>query len=220
MLLTLVIFILIISVVTIRKLEWTKEDVIPVFVLSDERKESENSALNSYEHKILSMIAANQIVVTGDQTYKNESQSLYIRLLTQHLSENKVNLGEEQVNAVSELLLNLNNSIEINNEKDEEKLSLISRGVILSVSQQIYEQCGLILHYNIAGEIQQIREMDGNILYDSSINRVQSELKWSILIIVLLFCIILISVSIIITRHHQLFKKGGYNHGYKEKEFA
>jgi len=217
MILTLAMLILILGVVNIRNFEWKNEKTIPVFILKDEVGVPENNALNSNENKILSMISANPIKVTGD---KNNLQSLYMSTLTQHLAQNNIDLGEEQVNAVSELLLNLNKSMGIKDNKEEEKMSLINRGVVLSVSQQIYEQCGLNLHYNIAGEIKQIREVSGKILYDSSKDKVQSELKWNIFIIILFLCVLLISVSIIVSRHQQLFKKGGYTHGYKEKEFA
>ncbi len=180
---------------------------------------STNGNLNAGEVQVLELISANRMVVADNAEEENQFQSLYISILKNYLSDYNVNLSDSKVERIKKLLENYS-ATKMNIDNKQEHLSLISKGIILSVSRQIYKQCGLNLYCDLQGNIQFIKDGKGNVLYKLSNQSHQRGMKWRGFICICIICSILIGIGYVISKKQRLFKKGGLYHGYKEKEFA
>lgn len=216
--LTLIFLLCTVSMTHIIKLVLKSKNNAPV--ITNEISIPVNLNMNPIENEIFSMILANEVVIPNYDRKDNKLHNIYIQVLARQLSSNQIDLGELQLENVKGLISQLNNTISNDDRNNTNNMSFISKCVISSVAQNIYEQCGLTLDYNLDGEIQQVKDTNGNIMYEISKNKVNSGVQWNLLFAVILICFILISICIIISKRNQLFKKGGFYHGFKENEFA
>ena len=216
--LTIIMIILATSGIIVIGLEG-KDNDISIYSFSKGVNNSPNNNLSDGEVQVLEMVSANRMVVADNAKEVNQLQSLYVHVLTNYLSRDNIDLSSTKVNAIKKLLKNYSTTM-IKKGKEDEHLSLITKGIILSVSRQIYKQCGLKLYCNIQGDIQLVKDVRGNVLYKISGHTHQNEMEWGGFICIFIICSVLIGVGFIISKKQRLFKKGGFYHGYKEKEFA
>lgn len=220
MVLTGFVFTILSLLILLRDVEW-KHRNISLFVLSGKESEvltSQYKELNTSEREIISMISSSSIVASEGPQSDRDQKEIYSSVLERQLNKNNINLGIDQVKAVRSLLTQLNDVIDGNEDDLLKKRSMISRGVILSVSEQIYEICGLKLIYDFDGNMRLIQDENGTILYEMA-KKVKNKSGWNILLFVILICIILLFINYSISKK-QLKKKGRMYHGYKEKEYA
>ncbi len=200
------------------KVVWNREEVT-LFTFSEKQfqDEEEKDALNGYEHMIIASLSSNSFMV--DFVNNSNGNKVFYQKLKDYLNRDDINLGKKEYDDVIELLKKLNSSLYFKNQGGVTHLAILSKGVLTTVEQEIYKKCGLILTFDLSGNIYSIKEKNGVVIYQTSHPRAEKRVRWNILIGVLSISTILIIVNWIISKAY-LFRKGRSYHGYKEKKYA
>lgn len=218
-LITMVIMLAIASIVTIAKgsVNSIKDSSIPVMTSST--LQFDEKGLNTSECNILRMLY--QVMELSDnQLEQNENNgAIYFNNLKMHLNSPEVNIASEEENKVIDLIKDMNEVMLLEKIRDLKKMSIDGRKVVIYISKQIYERCGLNLVCSMEGDIIHIADHTGNNIYVQS-NIVVTEITFYALAITLISMTILLCICIIIARKNKLFIKEVKYIGFDEKEFA
>jgi len=194
-----------------------EEVSIPAFsnniVISDEKE------LNTPEQEILSMLSSSNMLPNYNNQ-ENTTNSIFYKTLQEYLSSSEVYLRSNKVHQIEEKIMDLQEIMSSEGETDFTKMSLEGKKVAIYISEQIYEQCNLKLVLNMEGNIEEISESSGDIIYTKYTPVSQDGFQIKVLIIILASMTTLLSICIIIAKKNQLFMKEVVYDGFDEERFA
>jgi len=219
--LTISILIVIVSFVMIaRGFVHTNYEKASVPTLSSDTLINNDTELNTSEREILTMLSS-VIKLPYQVNQGNMINSIYNTTLLEHLRSSDVYLTSTQAQHVKDKITDLQGIISFEENSDFSKMSLDGRKVIIYISEQIYELCGLKLVLNMEGVIEQISDLSGNIIYTNvAASAGQESFQVNALVITLLFISTLFGISIIIAKKNQLFIKEVACDEFDEERFA
>ncbi|MDF2537580.1 MAG: hypothetical protein K0S76_601 [Herbinix sp.] len=181
---------------------------------------NEENGLNSSEIRILTMLA--DWIEFPDQPTE-QAEYLYITYFTyikNHYSNPNVELNTNSAIDIEKLIRNRNQTIYLEKESDIHKMSIDGREITIYLLKKIYELSGLELIMNDEGNINQIAEVSGRVLFQNKNPLETSGFRLEAFIITLILLLVLFSVCIVIAKKKQLYVKGGKYDGFDEKKFA
>lgn len=177
----------------------------------------ETDEFNTSERAVLTLLH-NGIEETHIQNVQEDTiPTTYFKYLEEYLGSSGVDLSASKVTEVEAQIQNLNEIMNLEKESDFKKMSLDGRGMAIFLSQQIYELCGLTLTYSILGDIEQITETSGQVIYQKENPIRQAGLHINALVITLIVMVILLILCIMLAKKNQLFAKESINIGYDEE---
>jgi hypothetical protein len=219
-LITISILFTIVCIITIARGSLITNDDISTSTRASNVEFSKNNELNESEKVVLVMLANGVKFFEEQQSIKDNKLSIYVRYLKEYLSSSGVNLSTVEAKEIINKIISMNAVYFLERETDLKKMSLDGRGMLINISEHIYELCGLRLIHNMQGDIVQISDTTGKYIYVNDNPMEQDSFHMKILIIILSTLAILLSICIIIAKKSQLFMKDGIYDGFKEKEFA
>lgn len=178
-----------------------------------------NKELNPSEGKILSMLYSS---CRGYELSNSESKMylLYKETLRKHLCNTGVNLSTSTATEVEEKIINLQEIWSSEKYRDITHMSVDGSKIAKYLSKQIYELCGLKLEYSIEGNITEITDQSGGLLYTYNQPDRQENIQFDALVITLVVIVTLLCFCIMIAKRNQLFVKGVEYDGFDEERFA
>lgn len=219
--LTISILILIISFVMIaRGLIQTSYDKVSIPTQSSDSIINDDKELNTSEREVLTMLSS--VIKLPDQVNQgNTINSIYNAALHKYLRSSDVYLTSTQARQVKDKIIDMQGIISFEGKSDFSLISLEGRKVIIYISEQIYELCGLKLVLNMEGIIEQISDLSGNIIYTNlAASTVPESFQMNALVLTLLFIATLFGICTIIAKKNQLFIKEVAYDGFEEERFA
>lgn len=196
----------------------TKDEIsIPTISANDQILK--NKQLNESEKVIVSLLTSNNNK-TDIKKNKDSEFELYVKNLQEYLSKTEVSIKKEQGNIAARKIVEMNGIMDLEKEKDIKNMSLDSKEIVINLSKEIYEACGLNVTYNLKGEIIRIYDKTGKFLYlnESQIN--QSGFQFDALMITIVVMVLLLFICIVIAKKHQLYMKDVRYDGFNEERFA
>jgi len=194
-----------------------EEVSIPAFsnniVISDEKE------LNTPEQEILSMLSSSNMLPNYNNQ-ENTTNSIFYKTLQEYLSSSEVYLTSNKAHQIEDKIIDLQEIMSSEGETDFAIMSLEGKKVAIYISEQIYELCDLKLVLDMEGNIEEISESSGDIIYTKYTPVSQDGFQIKVLIIILASMTTLLSICIIIAKKNQLFMKEVVYDGFDEERFA
>jgi hypothetical protein len=181
-----------------------------------------NKELNEPEQAIITLLHDIKDHIT-QQHRISEVPNFYSIVLEEYLSHSGVNLSASNAAEVIHKLQKLEHVMEVEKKFNYKEMTLDGRARALQLSQEIYELCGLSVTYNIRGDMEQITNLSGAILYKRERIPQQSSLHMEALFITLGFILLFLILCIIYAKKSHLFVKDAFIEEYEDyenKEYA
>ena len=181
---------------------------------------SEMEGFNISERLVLTMLIRQYGGSEPSLSWAGETEYLYYYYLKDYFSDQEYNPGKTDLMELENLIQAKEDIFRLEHEANPDKMSLDARELTLYIDQQIYNICGLSITFNVNNQIEQIKEVTGNILYQLSDQIEQDTIHMNTLIIVLITILILWGICIAVSRKNKLFVKEVAFDGFDEKEYA
>lgn len=218
---TISFLIAIFAIVIIAKGSLKTYDEISIPVLSSNQEQLlDNEELNTSERSILSKLMSGIEWFDDQQVLDSSINSTYIKYLKEYLSKPGIDLDIMIASEVEDQIKSLYSIMYMEKQSNFKHMSVDGRGVAIYLSKQIYELCGLNISFGMEGDIVQISEGTGNVMYNKEKSKNQVDFQLNTLLITFGCVIMLLSICIIISKKNHLFLKEDYYEEYEEKKYA
>lgn len=182
---------------------------------------TDRTGLSGTEADILEKLAGSLGITESGLERKGGTDpfGIYYQYLEEQYRNTGFLLDKNDVTQINELINDLDELIHLEQQSQIGNMSLDGREVAVYILGEIYGLSGLKLEINNEGEIGQISDPAGKVLYQYSLGQ-QTEFRYDALVIIVAVILILISICFRVARRQQLFEKGGEFGGIKEKRIA
>jgi hypothetical protein len=218
---TISVLILIVSVMGVAKLSLKiseagrEQGAAQAFTMEDK------TGLNVLEADILLKMAdameLSRVTETGAGGTKYYAP--YFEYLMQYYRNNDLKFNKEAVTRINGLINDMNELIHLEESSQISEMSLDGREVYIYILEQVYELSGLEVIINSDGDIEQVSDQTGSVIYQDKPEQ-QTIFQVNSLIIIVSAIVVMISICCAIARRNQLFEKDVEYHGVKEKRVA
>lgn len=187
------------------------------FPIAEFRELLMNPEFNPNELTVLTMMNrdASDLIITTQSVFG----SLYEQLKA-YLGRSGVDLTKEKAEQARKNIVELNQIIAMEGNRDLKEMTLDAKGMATRLSQLIYQSCGLKLSFDMTGNIDKISTTDGSILFDRHKSAEQDRIHIQPLAITIGVIIILLFFCVLIARKHKLFQREELYESFDEEKYA
>lgn len=202
---TIWIFFTIIFIITIEKLSINKRENSTVDSALNNTEMIQSNNINNTNNTVIDMFKQYSQLINNNNESDELIDCLYIEYLIIYFSNTEKNLNNDTITKIEVKLQELTNLMNLENVNDVKEMSLDAKEIAINIIEQIYNLCGLNLEHNLKGDIQQISDINGNILYANKNMTDEETLNYAIIIIILLIWSFLFTICIRIAKENQLY---------------
>jgi hypothetical protein len=145
---------------------------------------------------------------------------IYINCLKSYLDITELSMSQATYAQLKDKIVELIEIMNIEQENDFTKMSLDGRAVAVDIAGQIYKLCGLELFTDMDGNIKQVADPSGNLIYQSENMVSVYHFQITVFIITISIILLLLIVIFLIGKKNNLFQKEVSYDEFDEKRFA
>jgi hypothetical protein len=146
--------------------------------------------------------------------------TVYTGCLRKYLNGSGLQISAGTYEQIKQRIVELIDVMNIEHESDFTKMSLDGRAVAINIAGEIYKLCGLQLNTNIEGGIEQIKDREGNVIYQIDYPESDYNFQTYIFVITLSILFVLFWLIFFIIKKNNLFHKEVSYDEFDEKRFA
>ena len=196
------------------------KDEIGVPIITNTGTVSQEDNINTTEKTILTILENSLNQAGSEENMAGNEYTTYINQLDNYFKKPNVNLEKTKLTEVTDKVSQLIALMKLEQESDFTKMSFDGRELALRLSSEIYNICGLKLSFGSLGNIMEVEELSGKIIYENEKTAQQPEFQWNTLLLSVAFAFFLLLVNVLIAKKHQLFVKDGIYNGFNEEGYA
>ncbi|WMJ85791.1 hypothetical protein [Anaerocolumna sp. MB42-C2] len=200
------------------RLKTKDETGVPMMTNTGTVSQEEN--INTTEKTILTVLENSFSQAGGQKNMAGNEYDTYIKQLDHYFKNPDVNLAKTKLTEVTNKVSQLIALMKLEQESDFTKMSFDGRELALRLSSEIYNICGLKLSFGTQGNIMEVEDLSGKIVYENEKTAQQPEFQWNALLLSVGFIFFLLLVNVMIAKKHQLFVKDGTYNGFNEEGYA
>ncbi|QHQ59982.1 hypothetical protein Ana3638_03620 [Anaerocolumna sedimenticola] len=142
---------------------------------------------NITEKTVLTVLENSLNQLESQKNMAGNEYATYISQLENYFKNSNVNLEESELTEVANKIAQLLALMKLEQKNDFTKMSFDGRELALRISSEIYHICGLKLSVSTQGNIMEVQDSSGKIIYETEKNAQQPEFQWNTLIISVTF---------------------------------
>jgi hypothetical protein len=203
---------------------------IAQFILSPGKKNTEplksqielfdETGINESEKLVLSTLYTEIVFSNWQHDQTLNTYYIYFINLKKYFLTDGVDLSKDQCKQVISKIKDMQTIFYLENESNLSKMSVDGRGIAIDLFEQIFDICGLKIYTNMEGEIEEIQDQIGNVMYQNKTSVIPDGFQVYAFISILIIMISLLIISIIIVKKNQLFRRDVSLDEFDEKRFA
>lgn len=194
------------------------KDELSIPVLQKYAELSNNSNLNKSE-KLVLISLLNEENIIDKQADGKAVESTYANYLSNYFRRSGINLSSTSAQKALRKIKDIENVTKVEGNRELSKMTIVGRGLVINLLEQLYEICGVKLVHNLKGEIVEVTESSGNYVYLSAKKMNQTDFRISDLIIILSAITTLFITCFMIAKKNRLFIRGEDFNECNEKGF-
>lgn len=176
--------------------------------------------LSEPEKAVLSKLYTEIVFSDWQQDHTVNTYLIYLMNLKNYFMKEGIDLAQEQSDLVISKIENIQQIFSLEGKSDIGNMSMDGRGIAIDLFEQIYKICGLKIDANMTGEIEEIQDQTGNVIYQRQTTNISEEFQVYALISTLTIIISLLILSVIIVKKNQIFRRDVVYDGFDEERFA
>ena len=196
------------------------KDEIGVPIITNTGTVSQEDNINTTEKTILTILENSLNQAGSQKNMAGNEYATYINQLDHYFKNPNVNLERTKLTEVTNKVSQLIALMKLEQESDFTKMSFDGRELALRLSSEIYTICGLKLSFGSLGNIMEVDDLSGKVIYENDKTAQQPKFQWNALLLSVGFIFFLLLVNIMIAKKHQLFVKDGTCNGFNEEGYA
>ena len=213
------ILLLIISSVTLLRIEpkIMAEAKTPIML---QQLEFNQPKLNECEQDILSMTYFGLGLSDKKLEDSTSFYRIYFYQLVSYFSKQDIVFDDIKMQEVKSIIEKMNTLITLEQGQEPSKMSIDGRGIVMILAEELYELCGLNLVHSMNGDINQILDENGTLIYSVDSLQMEERVHIKALVITLSVTGILFVICFIVAKSNGLFVRDVKIHGVEKKGFA
>ena len=174
---------------------------------------------SSNEKEIVELLTDGVTVANNPHKKDMNTYFIFNSCLINYLLTSEAELGSERYEEIKAKINQLINIIKLEGQTDFRAMSIDGKAVAIDIAKEIYKTCGLKLSITMKGEIREISDQSGNVIYENQGLLLQTEVRVVALIITLSGIVVLFGIIIIVAKRNNSREEVVYD-GFDKKRYA